>query len=142
MSEPHFNGPLAQLLRSEFRAPPDPWPAEVDQTVKDPSAAPLCINCLFPQAPHQWFCAHCHYPTGDYVPMMPYLQIFPMAEVLRRGVIGPPERRTGVQVFLIVFSLTQYAVFAPLYWFWMARRACGRPICYEQRTDIPDEERA
>jgi hypothetical protein len=71
--------------------------------------------------------------------MMPYLQIFPVAEVLRRGVMGPPERRTGVQVFLIILSLTQYAMFAPVYWFWMARRASGRPICYEQRKDIPDE---
>lgn len=74
--------------------------------------------------------------------MMPYLQIFPVGEVLRQGVMGPPERRIGVLVFLIVFSLTQYAVFAPLYWFWMFRRASGRPICYEQRRDIPDEENA
>src|SRR5215203_3437622 len=117
MSEPHFNGPQAQVLRDKFRAHPDPWPPEVDAAIKDPCAEALCISCLYPQELHQWFCPHCGYPTGDFVPVMPYLQIFPVAEVLRRGVIGPPERRVGVQLFLIVLSITQYAVFAPLYWF-------------------------
>src|SRR6185295_16217444 len=111
MSEPHFNGPLARWLRSVFRTPPDPWPAEVDESIKGPGATPLCINCLLPQARHQWFCPHCRYPTSDNVPLMPYLQIFMVGEVLRRGVIGPPDRRLGVQVFLLVYSLMQYSVF-------------------------------
>src|SRR5688500_3141686 len=125
MPESRFNGPLAKLLRP-VSGVSDPWPAEVDATIKQPGAEALCINCLFPQAPHPWFCPHCDYPTGDYVSIMPYLQIFPVAEVLRRGVSGPPESRMGVQVFLIVLSFTQYAVFAPLYWFWMVQRARGR----------------
>ena len=70
---------------------------------------------------------------------MPYLQIFVLAEVLRRGVTGSPERRIGVQVFLALLSITQYAVFAPVYWFWMFRRAQGRPICHEPVFPVEEE---
>lgn len=57
--------------------------------------------------------------------LMPYLQIFTVGEVLRRGVTGPPEKGFAIKAGLVVYSLTQYAVFAPLYWFWMARKARG-----------------
>jgi len=140
MDEPYFNGPLAHLLRSALRVQhPDPWSAEIDAAVKDPNAEALCVSCLFPQAPHSWFCPHCGYPTGDYVPMMPYLQIFVVSEVLRRGVSGPPEQRAGTQVFLALFSATQYAVFAPVYWFWMLRRAQGKPLSTEHVVYVEEE---
>ena len=144
MDQPYFNGPLAQIARKALsrESHPDPWTAEIDAAIKDPAAVPLCVNCLFPQEPHRWFCPHCAFPTGDYVPLMPYLYIFPSAEILRRGVMGPPERRVGVQLFLIVFAFSQYSVFAPIYWFWMYRRSTGRPICQEQRKDIPDQPEA
>lgn len=44
-------------------------------------------------------------------------------------VMGPPERRLGVLAFLVLSSTTQYSIFAPVYWYWMIRRARGRPIC-------------
>ncbi|HVU36491.1 MAG TPA: hypothetical protein VHE61_23835 [Opitutaceae bacterium] len=50
--------------------------------------------------------------------------------------MGPPERRKGVPLFLIIYSTYQYALFAPLYWYWMLRRAQGKPICAERRTDL------
>lgn len=142
MSEPHFNGPLARLIRSQFAGYPDPWPAEIDAAVKGEGAVPLCFNCLYPQeeATSSWRCPHCRFPIGEYVPMNPYLQLFLIGEVLRQGVMGPPERRVGVQAFLVVFSLGQYAVFAPIYWFWMIRRAQGKPICTENRREIAFEE--
>ncbi len=71
---------------------------------------------------------------------MPYLENFVVGEVLRRGVMGPPERRRGVQLFLIIYSFTQYVIFAPLYWYWMLRRANGRPICTENRPTLQLEE--
>ncbi|HRJ47734.1 MAG TPA: hypothetical protein PKY38_10275 [Opitutaceae bacterium] len=64
---------------------------------------------------------------------MPYLQVFVAAEVLRKGVIGAPERKVGVNAFLAIYSIAQYSIFAPFYWFWMIRRASGKPICEEQR---------
>lgn len=132
------------MLRAAFSRSrrPDPWSAEIDAAAKDSAAVPLCLNCLLPQAPHRWFCPQCGFPTGDYVPLMPYLQVFMVGEVLRRGVSGPPERRVGVQVFLMVYSVTEYAVFAPIYWFWMLRRAEGKPICTERREPSEIEENA
>lgn len=133
--------PLKHLPLSEFRQA-DPWPAEIDAAVRAPGAQPLCINCLYPhEGPHQWFCPHCKYATGDRVPLMSYLYIYPMAEMMRRGVMGSPERRVGTQVFLAAAALVQYSFFAPVYWFWMFRRARGRPICHERRVDIPEEAR-
>lgn len=142
MSDPHFNGPLAQVVRSLFHSPPDPWPADVEADVRSREATPLCVNCLFPQERQQWFCPHCGITTSEFAPVMPYMQIFPVADVLRSGVSGPPERRWGVQVFLVLLSLTQYSIFAPAYWFWMFRRARGRPICAAHRREIPEDARA
>jgi hypothetical protein len=142
MAEPHFNGPLAKLLRSAFAAgyQPDPWPAEIDAAVRDAAAIPVCSNCLAPQADAGSFCPHCAFPTSDTVALNPYLQIFVVGEVLRRGVMGPPERRVGPLLFLVVLSLSEYAIFAPLYWYWMLRRAAGNPICHERRVPLAVEE--
>ena len=140
MSEPHFNGPLAKLVRGLFAEDyRDPWPAEIAAAVKDPAAVPLCYNCLYPQEETLWRCPHCGFPVGEYVPLNPYLQLFLVGEVLRKGVMGPPERRVGVQAFLVAFSFSQYAFFAPVYWFWMVRRALGKPISTENRTEIAFE---
>jgi hypothetical protein len=139
-NDPYLNGPLAAWLLSAVPGGHrDPWPPEFDQAVKDPKAVPLCINCLFPQGPDGWFCPHCGYPTGDYVAMMPYLQIFVVGELFRQGVMGPPVRHGGVQLFLVVFSLSQYGFFAPIYWYWMVRRAGGKPICQRLPTDFEME---
>jgi hypothetical protein len=119
----------------------DPWPAEIDQEVRRPDAVPLCINCLCPQGPHAHFCPHCAFPTGDRVALMHYLAVFVVGELLRQGVTGRPEGRRPVQVFLIFLGLVQYSVFAPLYWYWLWRRACGRPICDGVRPPlVPGDE--
>ncbi len=141
MDEPLYNGPLARLVRSLFTARrPDPWPAELDAAVQSPLAVPLCLNCLCPQERHSWFCPICGYPTGDFVALMPYLNNFVVGEVLRRGVMGSPEKRKNVMFFLIVFSVANYVVFAPIYWYWMARRAYGKPICHEREWDYEIED--
>jgi hypothetical protein len=142
MNDPYFNGPLARLFRAMFSGGrrPDPWPSEIDAAVRSPVAVPLCVNCLYPQEGHRWFCPHCGFPSGDYIAAMPYLQVFVAGEALRKGVMGPPERRVGVRVFLVVLSIAEYAVFAPVYWYWMIRRAQGKPICEERREAIMFEE--
>lgn len=135
-----FNGPLANALRRWLRPAPDPWSAEIEHSVRDPSAVPLCVNWLFPQGPHAWFCPCCGYPTGDYVVLMPYLQNFVVGEFFRRGVMGPPERRRGVQLFLAIYSTCQYGFFAPVYWYWMVCRALGKPIAIGHRPELVLEE--
>jgi hypothetical protein len=133
----NFDGPLARLVRACFPKPlPDPWPKEVDDEVRSLDAVPVCIDCLYPQVDHRWFCPHCGRPNGEYVTVMPFLQLFAVGEFFRKGVIGPPEKRKGVVFFLVLYSLCEYNIFAPLYWFWLIRRGIGKPICQERRIDL------
>jgi hypothetical protein len=137
MSEPQFSGPLAGLFRQLIaHSPPDPWSAEIDAAVKARDAIPLCQDCLHPQAPHQWFCPHCNFPTGDYVPMMPYLQVFWIGEILRRGVTGPGQNTDTQNVGFALFGLGQYSLFAPIYWFWLVSKSLGKPICQARRVPL------
>lgn len=136
MSSPAFSGALTMAVRRWLTPPPDPWPAEVASAVNSNAAAPLCTNCLAEQPPHRWFCAHCGFPNGDQIAVMPYLHVFVIGEALRKGVMGPPEKRRGVQLFLVLMSLAEYSLFAPVYWYWMYRRAVGRPINEERRPEL------
>lgn len=60
---------------------------------------------------------------------MPYLQIFTIGEMARRGVSGKREKGFFRTLFLVLFSIAQYSIFAPLYWYWMLMQACGYPLC-------------
>ena len=138
-----FDGPLAHLVLGFCpEVPPDPWPEDVDAAVRSLDAVPLCIDCLCPQEGHRWFCPHCGKATGEFVAWMPYLQLFLVGEIFRKGVLGPPDKRKGPLIFLVLYSLSEYAVFAPLYWFWLFRRARGRPICCEVRKPLQIEDDA
>ena len=137
-AQPRYVGPLARLFRADC-AMVDPWPTEVDVELRRSDAVPLCTNCLYPQEPHPHFCPNCAFPTGDRVALMHYLEVFVLGELLRQGVSGPPERRRGVQLFLVMLGAVQYTVFAPVYWFWLWRRAQGRPICPGTRPPLPPD---
>lgn len=137
-----YNGPLTRWVFRllNFDPSPDPWSVEEDREVRSRQAVPLCTNCLFPQPPARKFCPHCDFPTGDWVAMAPYESIFVEGEALRQGVTGPPERRWWVQGFLFLYAGSQFSLFAPLYWFWMAARAAGRPIVpTRHRPELPAE---
>jgi hypothetical protein len=130
-------GPFVWWVHSIARhAPADPWPEEIDHAVRAREAVPLCVNCLCSQDDHPWFCPHCGYPAGEYVTMMPYLQIFAVGEVFRRGVIGPPEKGFALKAFFVLYSISELSVFAPIYWFWMVRKARGKPICQARKVDL------
>lgn len=142
MSERIFNGPLAKLLRECF-APhptPDPWPEELDQAVRSREAVPICTNCLHPQPAHRWFCPYCHFPTGEYVHLMPYLYVFTWGELLRRGVFGPPEKGAFRKWGLVIYSSYNYSIFAPLYWYWMYRKSAGKPISNLHKPDLGSDD--
>jgi hypothetical protein len=137
MSEPSFNGPLAHLLRNVARhSPPDPWPAEIEAAVRSQDAVPLCPDCLHPQAPRQEFCPHCNFPTGDYVPFQPFPQTLWIGEFLRRGVTGPGRNSFFQNLGFVIFSASQYAVFAPIYWYWLVSKALDEPLVKGQRQPL------
>jgi hypothetical protein len=130
---------ICRIREIASKIPPDPWSQEVDLAVRAKDAIPVCINCLYPQQGHRWFCPHCGFPVGEYNTAMPYLQIFSLGELLRRGVVGPPEKGFTLKLGFFLYSF-EYALLAPIYWFWLVRKACGKPICQAQRKELPFEE--
>lgn len=137
MTEHRFNGPFARLLRNYFTntRSPDPWSGDIDRETRKRSAIPICTNCLSPQFGHHWFCPNCRFPSGNFVHVMPYLYLFTLGEVLRRGVTGPPEKGAFRKLGLVILSFQSYAVFAPIYWFWMVRKSIGKPICESDKPE-------
>ncbi len=135
MSTPRFNGPLARLLLPVSGSTPDPWPAEIDAAAKQRDAIPLCLACLCPQETPRWLCPHCAFPAGNYSATMPFITVFVEGELFRRGVSGPPERNIGQTLFLILYSIASYNLFAPIYWFWLFRKATGKPISEGYRRE-------
>jgi len=70
------------------RAPtnPDPWDDEVEKSLQEPEAFPVCHHCFTPYPPRGWFCENCGCAVGPYNNWMPYVYIFSEGEVLRNGV--------------------------------------------------------
>jgi hypothetical protein len=99
---------------------PDPWGAEVAAELATAAARPLCPRCLEPHAEADWFCRHCGAATGDYNNVNPYLYLFSLGEVLRRGTSEAFPRRGYTLLGFILISLAEYAVFAPVYWVMLA----------------------
>lgn len=135
-NDPVFNGPLAHAVRGVFvPARPDPWSEEDQAKVEAVGAVPLCLTCLRPQEGHYWFCPNCGFPSGKYAAVMPYVNIFLDGELFRRCVTGPPETKMWAQWFIFIYATAIYQIFAPVYWYWMYRRATGRPICSHYRKE-------
>ncbi len=119
-----YNGPLMKLI-SGFDIK-DPWPEEVYDELNGPDAVELCIDCLEPQKKGNWLCHNCGWPTGTYNNVMDYMYIFSIGALLRSGVDGS-VKLTKLRIFgLALFSLLEYTVFAPFYWYRLYNATKGR----------------
>ena len=155
---PDIGSPLSERVWYFVNNPlhNDPWTPEDDAAARHPAASKLCLRCLQPNppAPQVWFCPNCGAATGDCVNAMPFLYVFSIGELARRGVMGKPEKGFFKKLFFVLFPIVQHVPFAPLiliypfvvlaYWFWMYRKAIGKPICDEiippPNLDLSDEE--
>jgi hypothetical protein len=95
---------------------PDPWDADIEKSLHEPDATPVCHKCFSPQPAGQWFCAHCGSAVGDYNNWMPYIYVFSEGEVLRNGVTEKVRVNALVIVGYLLLSLN-YFVLAPVYWY-------------------------
>jgi|SRR5690242_7571439 len=100
---------------------PDPWDAEVAQQLMDPDTPEICPHCSTPQEPGAWFCEFCGRAVGPYNNLMPFVNCFSEGEVFRNGVEGRFHNRPLILVGLILFSISAYVIFAPVYLFCLAR---------------------
>ena len=101
---------------------PDPWDEATETAVQSDEAVPVCHHCLTPVGAGQWFCVHCGNSVGPYNNWMPYVHIFSEGEVFRNGVLDKVRRTPLTVAGYILASLTNYLIFAPVYWFFLFRR--------------------
>jgi hypothetical protein len=100
---------------------PDPWDQKDEDAVHQPDAVPLCPHCLSPHDEDCRFCPECGSATGLYNNLNPYLYIFSLGELMRLGVSGQIRRNVTTVVGYLLLSLSEYLIFAPLYWFLLFR---------------------
>ncbi len=121
------------LLEWFRRAPvtPDPWDASVAQAIEDPDCPVLCHRCLTPQQHMGWFCPECGATVGPYANCLPFIYIFSEGEVLRNGVSQHVRWSALTVIGYVLFSVITYAIFAPVYLYWLFKNV---------RRDPPAEE--
>jgi len=112
-----------QLLGWIRQAPikSDPWSPEVEEALHQADAVPLCHKCFTPQPPGSWFCQQCGSAVGPYNNWMPYVYVFSQGEVFRNGVTEKIRINALTVTGYLLFSLSSYIVFAPIYWFYLFR---------------------
>jgi hypothetical protein len=100
---------------------PNPWDDATEASLHDPEALPLCPRCLEPDRDGVQFCRDCGFPVGPYVMWSPYLYLYAIGDLLRTGVDRPFRASAPILIFLLLFSASEYVVFAPVYWFFLFR---------------------
>jgi hypothetical protein len=115
---------------------PDPWDAETERQVQEPEAVELCHRCFTPQSNNAWFCPHCGAAVGPYNNAMPYVSLFSEGEVLRNGITHRFRSKPLVIVGYVLFSLSNYLIFAPIYWFFLFKNLNRHT---EEPAELPEE---
>jgi len=98
---------------------PDPWDGETEQRLQQPEAVCVCHHCFTPCPPSGWFCDHCGCAVGPYNNLMPYVNVFSMGEVFRNGVADKMRVNLLTVGGYLLYSLSNYLVFAPAYWYFL-----------------------
>ena len=111
---------------------PDPWDKEIEKAVHEPDAVEICHRCFHPVTPNTWFCEHCGCAVGPYNNVMPYVCLFSQGEVLRNGVNDKLPRNALIIAGYLLFSLSMYLVFAPIYWILLFRNLKQQKESVEQ----------
>ena len=114
---------------------PEPWDDQVAAEIAKDETPPLCHRCLTPHHPLANFCPDCGAPVGTYTNWLPYPYLFSIGHALRTGTSGNFKRSPLTIIGFFVFSLAEYAFFAPLYWFMFLRNL------FRQRQSDPPSER-
>jgi hypothetical protein len=96
---------------------PDPWGFEVEESLQQADATPICHRCLTPHQTDARFCEHCGSAVGTYNNWLPYIYIFSQGEVLRNGVTDKLRARPLTVIGYLIYSLGNYFILAPVYWF-------------------------
>lgn len=94
-----------------------PWPEELNEEVASAESLRVCHHCFAEQDHLGWFCQECGTATGPYNNTMPFVYIFSIGEVVRAGVRPEVKRSRLVGLGYLLFSLAEYFLFFPFYWY-------------------------
>ena len=108
--------------------PPDPWSPDDDAAARSDDALPLCPRCLTPQKGTGWFCPKCGSSVGPYNNLMPYVSIYSIGEVARAGVGDDVPRNWLTRIGYVLFAVSAYAWFFPVYLVSLAFRRRREPV--------------
>ena len=100
---------------------PNPWGPEIDEQMERPDAVPICTRCLEPHSSEARFCPNCGAPVDTLVNYGPYLYIFSLGHLFRIGSFGDFRCTRLTIAGFVVASLCNYSIFAPIYWFFLAK---------------------
>jgi hypothetical protein len=95
---------------------PEPWGSELDQAIENEEVPPVCPHCSATYSEADYFCPACGESVGCYNNYSPYLYIFSMGDVLRRGTSEKIQVNAFTVTGYLVLSLCQYFWLAPIYW--------------------------
>jgi hypothetical protein len=113
----------------------DPWGDDIEKTLAEDEAVPVCHHCLTPQQHSGWFCPECGATTGPYCNYLPYVNVFSQGEVLRAGVTEHLRRRPLIVFGYLLLPFVTFTFLLPLalvYWFFLFKNL--------RRNDGPDAE--
>ena len=110
----------------EAKPTPDPWDETTAAELTRDEAVPLCHHCLSPHDASTDFCHECGTPVGQYTNWLPFPQLFSIGHVLRTGTSGDFKRTPLTILGFMIFSVVEYALFAPIYWIVFLRRILGQ----------------
>jgi len=123
---------LGEILLEQFRRfkvwwltqPPNPWPEELDEELKQNNCKVICPHCMTSQHDRAWFCPKCGAAVGPYNNVMPFLNIFSTGEMLRAGTGTRLKKTPLVMIGYLMVSLMEYLFFAPLFLYRFFRNWC------------------
>lgn len=99
----------------------DPWDQKTAETLTAAETSGVCHKCSQPHSDNQPFCEHCGAAVGDYNNVLPYVYIFSQGEVLRTGATGTFRVNAMTIGGYLIYSLSCYLIFAPIYWYLLFR---------------------
>lgn len=129
---------VVRAIRKSLARPPspDPWGSEVSEALNQPNAMPICPHCQCPHEASRWFCPECGRGVGDFNNINPYLYLFSIGEVLREGTSGRIRKSWLTITGFLVLSLIEYALLAPIYWFFLFRNL-GQNVEFKRSEKPP-----
>jgi len=94
---------------------PDPWGSEIEATLHDGEATPLCTHCLEPQDHNGWFCPNCGAAAGPESPLLVPVQMYYLGHAFRAATGAFARRNPLVIVGYILVALVELSILGVVY---------------------------